>query len=53
MVFKTYYVAKDRQYIFDRTYIKHTLLLCDNIVRVEVCAPIDKIYEYDRRVFFE
>lgn len=53
MEYKTYYVAKDRQYIFNRTHIKRTLLLCDDIVRVEVCAPIDKIQEYDRRVFFE
>lgn len=42
MVAKTYYISKDRQYIFDRYYIKSSMLLCDNIVRVEVYAPIEK-----------
>ena len=52
MVAKTYYISKDRQYIFDRYYIKSSTLLCDNVVRVEVYAPIEKIQEWDRRVFF-
>lgn len=51
MVAKTYYISKDRQYIFDRYYIKSSTLLCDNVVRVEVYAPIEKIQEWDRRVF--
>ena len=45
MVAKTYYISKDRQYIFDRYYIKSSTLLCDNVVRVEVYAPIEKIQE--------
>lgn len=49
MVAKTYYISKDRQYIFDRYC---STLLCDNVVRVEVYAPIEKIQEWDRRVFF-
>lgn len=42
MVAKTYYISKDRQYIFDRYYIKSSTLLCDNVVRVEVYAPMEK-----------
>lgn len=52
MVAKTYYISKDRQYIFDRYYIKSSMLLCNDVVRIEVYAPIEKIHEWDRRVFF-